>query len=122
MSKHTPGEWVFTRGGEGELLVTSVRGDENDYAWHERLEDDVCLVYGGNIADPKVSLANARLIVAAPELLAALEEVTTELFWMEHGPRGAPGEDSDREAFARRVKELRGLGLRAIAKVKGGEG
>jgi hypothetical protein len=59
----------------------------------------------------------AKLFVAAPELLAALEEVKTELFWMDHGPR-----DSDREAFARRVNELRGLCLTAIAKAKGGEG
>jgi transposase InsO family protein len=56
----------------------------------------------------------ARLLAAAPDLLAALEEVTRELGWMGNGPR-----DSDREAFARRVTELRGLSLAAIAKAKG---
>jgi hypothetical protein len=48
-------------GADGSTLVTST---------HEKdgIDDDVCLVYGGNDNDPKAKMANARLIAAAPEL------------------------------------------------------
>lgn len=59
-AKHTPGPWKWRSGyngmdGVGEEIFTH---DRNDGMW---------LAYGSN------QEANARLIAAAPELLAALE-------------------------------------------------
>ena len=62
MSKHTPGPWAVERDAEGRLHV--VEGDFLDIA-------EVGYLSG---PDPK---ANARLIAAAPELLAALEGLKT---------------------------------------------
>lgn len=61
MSKHTPGPWYVGRKDEntGEIEVNS---DGRPY---------VCLVFPGAIDD--VTPANARLIAAAPDLLAELE-------------------------------------------------
>ena len=99
-TKHTPGPWTTTgpnvRADNGALVATA-QDHWNDHKTPQEEKE-----------------ANAQLISAAPELLEALEEVTTELGWMGNGPR-----DSDREAFARRVKELRGLSLTAIAKAEG---
>jgi hypothetical protein len=60
-NKHTPGPWTIAMGADGSTLVTST---------HEKdgIDDDVCLVYGGNDSDPKTMSANASLIAAAPEL------------------------------------------------------
>ncbi len=56
MSKHTPGPWTVNY-----RRVTPVAGKQDG-------TDDVCHVYGDNEA-------NARLIAAAPQLLAALKAV-----------------------------------------------
>lgn len=76
MAEHTPGPWVITTGADDERIVTST--------WNaDGLDDDVALVYGGNEADPVIREANARLIAAAPDLLAALEQALTFLYEME---------------------------------------
>ena len=62
-------------------------------------EDDVAQVTGGNL---KAAQANARLIAAAPDLLAALERIASE-GWTERG------------AFSVQIARA------AIAKAKGGE-
>jgi hypothetical protein len=67
MSKHTPGPWVVTTGVKEHDVVTSTHDGVG-------LDDDVCEVYGGNDDDVSVRRANARLITAAPDLLAALQE------------------------------------------------
>ena len=72
MRKHTPGPWKFTnfnwRGEEdtkGNLYVTG---------WHgEGTCTSVCRVEG-NATSHDVTLANARLIAAAPDLLVACEQ------------------------------------------------
>ena len=64
MSKHTFGPWTIAMGADGSTLVTSTHDKDG-------IDDDVCLVYGGNDSDPKTMSANARLIAKAPELLAA---------------------------------------------------
>jgi len=48
-----------------------------------------------------------------PGVMSFVKEVTTELGWMGRGPRY-----KDREAFAKRVAELRERGLAVIAKAK----
>ena len=58
MSKHTPGPWALDEGWEesgGDTCVVNRSHDGEDW--------DVCRVYS--------SKANARLIVAAPDLLEA---------------------------------------------------
>jgi hypothetical protein len=76
---HTPGPWVLDRGANGDMLVTSL---------HESPDDDVCHVYGGNAGDDDRAQADARLIAAAPELLAALLDVLPDLshYASTHGP------------------------------------
>lgn len=73
MSKHTPGPWVVTTGVKEHDVVTSTHDGVG-------LDDDVCEVYGGNDDDVSVRRANARLIAAAPDLLAFVrEEATSDL-------------------------------------------
>lgn len=73
---HTPGPWQIQYLGNGESEVLSNGPDRDDCA-------GICIVAGGlgsSIGDGRdyESEANARLIAAAPELLAALEECITE--------------------------------------------
>lgn len=63
MSKHTPGPW--------KAGTKSVTAPETE----DRLAMDVRL-YGGNSDDHR---ANARLIAAAPDLLAALNAMLTHM-------------------------------------------
>ena len=78
MSKHTPGPWTIAMGADGSTLVTST---------HEKdgIDDDVCLVYGGNDSDPKTMSANARLIAVAPELDAYRQYIEDNLERIERG-------------------------------------
>lgn len=62
--KHTPGPWVAVKAGHGPIDIMDPRGR------------DVVTVYGG--VDPGSYSANAALIAAAPELLAALEFCMSE--------------------------------------------
>jgi hypothetical protein len=63
MSKHTPGPWEFLQFAhrDGALAVLS----------HEHAPGGIALTVGGLGLE---ELANARLIAAAPELLAVLKE------------------------------------------------
>lgn len=68
MSAHTPGPWVLAEAVENRFQKTDMRRVR---AAHESFEHGaVCEVYG--IRDGSVAGCNARLIVMAPELLAAL--------------------------------------------------
>ncbi len=64
-AKPTPGPWCLDSAGQGDVTVTSTHDTDGS-------DDDVCEVYG---ADEDQQLANATLIAAAPDLLAALEDV-----------------------------------------------
>lgn len=87
MSKHTPGPWEVNY-----RRVTPVNGKQDG-------TDDICHVYRDN-------MANARLIVAAPDLLEACKEM--ELFCRVHG--------LDHPIIAGVAETARA----AIAKAKGG--
>lgn len=69
MSKHTPGPWTYSENAYGAVFVhggetlTSSVGTE----YKE-------LVAGGNNHNT-LTIANARLIAAAPDLLAALKQI-----------------------------------------------
>lgn len=74
---HTPGPWEIQYLGNGESEVLANGPDRDDVA-------GICIVAGGlgsSIEDAcdYESQANARLIAAAPELLAALEDLLDQL-------------------------------------------
>jgi hypothetical protein len=60
-TQHTPGQWINTDGGQPTAAV---------FATEDRLLVANCAFFS-----EAESLANARLIAAAPELLAALEQI-----------------------------------------------
>ena len=64
MSKHTPGPWKEDTG----VIM-------GDYFWIAQME----LTGGEDELGEKIQKANARLIAAAPDLLAMLKTVTAEL-------------------------------------------
>lgn len=80
-AKHTPGPWhVGSRGGYNALTIYAYNGASQ----HE--DQGICDVFGiplrwmleqvENDKASQIGLANAKLIAAAPELLAACEGVT----------------------------------------------
>lgn len=110
MSRHTPGEWIAHTGnvddcididGDGGVTrITTVHLDVSDIAF-ECFPNDRCPDFMSEIAE---RWANAHLIAAAPDLLAALENLQEACeYW----------EDQNDPVLA----EAR----RAIAKAKGGE-
>ena len=70
--KHTAGPWEFIRGGENNLRSA------RNWAVMSGREADVWLCYGPTWDEEfnDESFANARLIAAAPELLAALQALS----------------------------------------------
>ena len=61
MSEHTPGPWGVLGLSDGSLVITSPTGTIGEV--DERPEDEV----------------NARLIAAAPDLLAVLEQIVADV-------------------------------------------
>lgn len=72
-AQHTPGPWTVN-GAEIEALVDP-ENSQTYYASICQLSDGWAETIGG---------ANARLIAAAPELLAALQEVTNRGYMFDH--------------------------------------
>ena len=109
MSRHTPGEWrahtgnvndcIDIDGDGGVTRITTVHLDVSDIAF-ECFPNDRCPDFMSEIAE---RWANAHLIAAAPDLLAALENlVSRDLI-----------KDKDNDHY----DEV----LEAIAKAKGGK-
>ena len=73
MTKHTPGPWRV----EQKVVRAHV------FAEHIGMDCHVATCFGPNPASPDdieaIALANARLIAAAPDLLAALEDAALAL-------------------------------------------
>jgi len=96
MSEHTPGPWEWAKNAMGNVY-TDLGSPLNDDVWPVLEAEDyyVCM-----------SDANARLIAAAPELLAVVEELVESAdYWSEYFvPIGI-------------VDRMKG----AIAKARGGE-
>lgn len=83
MSTHTPGPWIYQSSmcddGETPHAVISAKDLDSAYA------DGRYLVVRGCIDE-----ADAQLIAAAPDMLAALKAVAaTEMYWLEHPLRFA---------------------------------
>lgn len=95
---HTLGEWELTQSGDHTIDVCVIRDEIRSVVARlhvELLADE----HGGSI------LANARLLAAAPDLLAACEDMI--------GSFDAVGRDGIFPSEARRMRA-------AIAKAKGG--
>jgi hypothetical protein len=72
MSKHTPGPWKFHR----SVRASNFGGYRAGVFGPEAAL--VAYAHGGNSDDRDVAEANARLIAAAPDLLAALRRLVAE--------------------------------------------
>lgn len=73
--KHTPGPWSYKPANHGTLASV-----QYDPAYVESGCNPVCICHhGGSYPDKATAEANARLIAAAPELLAALESLPDSL-------------------------------------------
>lgn len=80
-TQHTPGPWkIEGRAAEGFVLVRSESGDNIA---------NVC-EYGQQSETPDAQTHNARLIAAAPGLLAAAELANKELLALGVGSSGSP--------------------------------
>ncbi len=74
MTKHTPAPWKVCPAQKGKLGGIEVATDK---AWLER--ELICMMPHG--PEQAQAEANARLIAAAPELLAALEIIMESIVW-----------------------------------------
>jgi len=70
-AKHTPGPWQIAEAVQSRYTPTNMRRVRAVDEGHDH--GAVCEVYG--VRDDSVAAANARLIAAAPELLAALVNI-----------------------------------------------
>lgn len=103
MSKHTPGPWVYVAGRFNGRHAKSASGSvmsADAYGW-----------YIATIEDAPEAESNARLLAAAPDLLAALEAACEEIKYLRDWANNH-GAMYDEERFTE--------GLVAIAKAKGG--
>ena len=117
MTKHTPGPWYIRRCDDSSFMnmtVISTQDWGHKHSWFNNESDTIAIVFHQLL--PQVSCeiddlgdANAALIAAAPELLAALEELE-ELA----APNIYPQPDKPNSAWAK-LKRARA----AIAKAKG---
>ena len=101
-SKHTPGPWfVF---GNGHC----VGGPKGFIDGDPREQTAGVAMCGMRLRTDDEAEANARLIAAAPDLLAACEMLISD-----------PSEEWSQTAFDRRVGAARDLALAAVKKAKG---
>jgi hypothetical protein len=101
---HTPGPWQWEADNRtgGFNIFTVI---ESEYGHKRRYLADVT----GPYIKAETNLANARLIAAAPELLAVLAEVET---WLTNG-------DYDTRGGLVEMERLASIARSAIAKIKG---
>ena len=70
MSKHTPGPWRSGKWGASIIASTPVQGGING--------SDAVESYGGHLIAESISECNMALIIAAPDLLAALQNLEND--------------------------------------------
>ena len=93
---HTPGPWHLIPSQTSDSLTVgrSPAYDPNPIAWVPPVRIDIGLNWGE-------AKANARLIAAAPDLLAALSQLVFEVsHHLQSGDRGALVQNELRNAFA----------------------
>ena len=99
--KHTPGPWTYAPGyGDEGFRITL--GGASKWAVEKGISYAMCL-YPEDGAQHAEAEANARLIAAAPDLLAALEGLEELLMIRESSPTMSPlcTIEQDRVAIAR---------------------
>lgn len=84
MSKHTPGPWEKVDGTDG--ITRGIRG------WHGPESVNVINWNGISRATSVTGQANARLLLAAPDLLEALQDV--DALWTHHSIAHSDGKIS----------------------------
>lgn len=70
MSKHTPGPWRSGKWGASIIASTPIQGGING--------SDAVESYGGHLIAESISECNMTLIIAAPDLLAALQNLEND--------------------------------------------
>ncbi|NMY20801.1 hypothetical protein [Pseudomonas sp. WS 5410] len=70
MSKHTPGPWRSGKWGASIIASTPIQGGING--------SDAVESYGGHLIAESISECNMALIIAAPDLLAALQNLEND--------------------------------------------
>lgn len=70
MNKHTPGPWRSGKWGASIIASTPVQGGING--------SDAVESYGGHLIAESISECNMALIIAAPDLLAALQNLEND--------------------------------------------
>ena len=108
-SKHTPGPWATMRLESQTGWVILRRVDEN------HAQGPVFALVDATTGVPGDTEANARLIAAAPELLAALKELR-DMAKQYHRERYARMSQNDQSEFLRCER----LAAAAIARAEGG--
>lgn len=94
---HTPGPWEAHTYGDKSVSVRHYLG--------MGLNQPVCEMHPGKT--PAERNANARLIAAAPELLAALEEMTATFGWQ--APNANPAVDASIAAARAAINKATGV-------------
>ena len=70
MNKHTPGPWRSGKWGASIIANTPIQGGING--------SDAVESYGGHLIAESISECNMALIIAAPDLLAALQNLEND--------------------------------------------
>ena len=74
-SQHTPGPWNIR--GDAYQIVANYDADTHEGSWREHY--DVICTFEDEFGEPALEArANARLIAAAPDLLALVREVLSD--------------------------------------------
>lgn len=84
MSEHTPGPWIVHEGYEIDVRSANPADLAEAPIYYCIAENIGGHVRGKNFDDYREVHANARLIAAAPDLLAALEDVRKRMHDSEH--------------------------------------
>ena len=92
MSGHTPGPWLASSAPWPKGPGASIEIHSKDGDWIGSIHGDHAIVDGAPVRgfpSNDSGESNARLIAAAPDLLAALEGIADHLYWIEdEGPPG----------------------------------
>ena len=109
MNAHTPGPWFisYTHDGNTEIAIDDTPGMDG-----ERDYDLITVTHG----DPDELLANARLVAAAPDLLAALLQIAALAEYNTTGPGKCKSEKLTAEQASSLRKSISDIARAAIAK------
>lgn len=119
MGKHTPGPWIVEQSAKTPIYVSPLDRQEEISICHVLVIDDDEQGDDGEWFNGDQTKANASLIAAAPDMLAALEKIA-KLKWRDN-LRGLdkPTDFADRQAALFALGDAQSIARAAIAKAKG---